>query len=277
MRSGEILMAGIPHAGKTSYLALVYLAIMKGRSATITLGGYSDDREYLNDLVGRLFRCEVAKHTETGRTDGLSLSVDLPNGDAALLVIPDLSGETWLEALVDRTWTAELRDRVAETTGACVFVNVADFVDDPPIAQADRADEAAGVAPADRETDSGAEGKGQSAQVQLVDLIQVLAENASRSPRRISLVLSAFDLVAGMTPDEWMRMSAPLLVQYLEANTSWLQVEVFGLSAQGGRFEVEEERAELLERDPLERASIVTAKGQATDYDEPVLWVMALA
>src|SRR5690606_12418786 len=71
-------------------------------------------------------------------------------------------------------------------------------------------------------------------QVALLDLLQIVGvQFAGGAPRRVSLVLAAFDEISGQTPIEWLRKTAPLVAQYLEANPERPEVHVFGLSAQG--------------------------------------------
>jgi hypothetical protein len=274
--SHDILLAGVPHAGKTTFLALLHLAIAQNRYTSIALNSWQDDREYLNGLASRLLQCEDAVRTEVGRADQLDLSVSLPNGAVTHLKIPDLSGETWLGALKERRWTFGLRDTVRQASGACVFVNVDDFLEDPAIAQAARADAAAGVEVTLGDETFRHRADVQSAQVQLVDLLQILGMTREARPFRVSLILSAYDRVDHLTPIKWIEVSAPLVHQYLSSNADWLEVEVFGASAQGGSFATEDSRNDLLEQDPLDRAFVCGGDGAMRNFDDPILWAMAV-
>ncbi len=269
------VIAGMPHTGKTSYLALLYLAIISSERAEIELGSYKDDREYLNDISGRLQRCEEAGHTEVGRQNGLQLSVVFPGGMSGLLSAPDLSGETWEEALVERTWSTDLDDNVRRSTGLCIFVHAAEFHIDPSIAEIESAlaEAAPDTGPADNSEHY--EPDRLSTQVCIVDLIQLICEERGDRPANVSIVVSAFDLLPdGTRPTEWLHINAPLVEQYADANSEWLKLEVFGLSAQGGRFDDPELRAILIESDPLERASLVRGDGTPAGFDAPILWAV---
>ena len=98
----QLLFAGLPYTGKTSFLAIFYLAVANS-AGRLRLGSYKDDREYLNEIAGRLMRCEKAVHTEMKEHRELSLSLELAeSAEPVMLRIPDLSGETWEQAVNER-------------------------------------------------------------------------------------------------------------------------------------------------------------------------------
>lgn len=272
----DALFAGVPSTGKTTYLGILYLAISSEQQCSVKLGSFKDDREYMNQIGRKLFDCEEAAHTGVGTSDGLALSVMLPNGVNAMLRVPDLSGETWDAALADRIWTADLDTRVRNAAGVCIFIHAGEFDMDPTFAEVERAALALGTSPGDAQEPGYAEYRDPrlaATQVQIVDLLQLLCEDRAKRPSRVSIVISAFDLTGLATaPQEWLWENGPLVGQYLEVNSSWLESRVFGLSAQGGRFDEEESRANLAKISPLSRAFIQRGNGSAASFDEPVLW-----
>jgi hypothetical protein len=277
MTQSNLLFAGIPHTGKTTFLALLSLAITMNKRSSIKLGHFQDDREYLTQVAQRLFSCDEADRTEVGHSNGMGLSIVLPSGDETYLTIPDLSGETWHDLLTDRTWTQDLQDTVEAASGICIFVHAAEFLPDLTLAEVDRIASALGEDDSDAGDDANlmyADPRFQSAQVQLVDLLQLLGDQFAPTARHISLIISAFDTVAGQTPTDWLKENAPLVSQYLDSNTAGVVVQTFGLSAQGGRFDDAEARVALLNRDPLDRAFVVRGNGAAADLDAPVMWAM---
>ena len=287
----ELLFAGLPYTGKTSYLALLYLAIVQGRAGPIGLGGFRDDREYVNEISERLMRCEEAIHTVTEEQRELALSLTI-SGDEAFLRIPDLSGETWKDALRERRWQQDVEERVARADGFVLFVHVTEFDSGPSITAGKQAESvfddgaAAGTnggdEPRESEGRTGLAGdvhgeRHQPTQVSLVDFLQLLCERPQR-PARVSIVLSAWDLTGNaLSPFEWLSTNCPLTTQYLEANQSWLLAETWGVSAQGGSFKSEEARKALLKEDAVGRAQIVTSGGDRGTVEEPILWALGVA
>ena len=113
-------------------------------------------------------------------------------------------------------------------------------------------------------------------QVQLVDLLQfhILRVNV-RSPFRIAVIVSAWDLVCGenMSPEEWFAARLPLLDQYLKANHEMCAVRIYGVSAQGGDVEKDAESLQD-EYNPSKRIIVVGKGCNANDLTAPIRWLM---
>jgi hypothetical protein len=273
-----ILVAGRPHTGKTSYLAVLYLAIVNERATGLRLGSFRDDREYLNRISQRLQTCEPADHTEVDEQQELSLSLLVGStGVPTLLRIPDTSGETWEAALTTRRWPVELDTRVREANAVMIFTHPkVDFDPGVTIVQANAAEAAlrhgTDSAPyaGTREPDERA-----PTQVELVDLLQLLREQRGPRPTRACLVVSAYDLVSPQVrPVDWMRRNCPLFAQYADVNQDWLDVAVYGVSAQGGSFVDGQVRDELTRQDAVERCSVLSSDGTVVGVDDPILWML---
>jgi hypothetical protein len=268
----QVLLAGLPGTGKTTYLALAWLAISEGRSETLSLGTFQDDREYLNQVAKQLLQCREARRTEVEEVGEMRLSLTIgAAGRPAMLRIPDLSGETWQHAVYDRAWPLAVDEAAHNATGLLVFVHVINFDPAPSIHATHAALRALGETaegePAQRPSE-------RPTQVQIVDLLQLLVEDRASRPARVGVVLSAWDLTQGQTPRSWLATNAPLVDQYLRANGSWLHATVWGVSAQGGSFRDKAEREALLEMHPLDRSRVVDDAGQAAAVDAPLRWVL---
>lgn len=282
----SVLFSGLPGTGKTTYLALLYLAISSGRTTDLRLGGYTDDREYANRIAKKLLACEEIAHTETAERRRLSLSLEIGAGrDPARLEVPDLSGETWEDAVYERAWPRWLEAAARSATGTLVFVHVTNFEAAPSIAAVHTNFRALGEEGGDPPPSADADPEGgvshtrsrsQPTQVQIVDMLQLLCEERSARPARAGIVLSAWDLTdEHLTPSDWLKMNAPLADQYLRANRSWLSATVWGVSAQGGSFKDEPQRATLLEQDAVDRARVVAGDGTRCPVEGPLSWVMS--
>jgi hypothetical protein len=298
----RVVIAGLPSTGKTTYLALMYHALVEGRADGMCLGRYDDDREYITEISDALLGGQIADQTlmDDEREVTLSLMCD---GQDFLLTIPDLSGETWEHALVHRRWSLSLDAGVVGATGFIVFVHSEDvnigttivevgqaaaaLLDDDDIGGESDTDAAVVDAAADTHAEEvgGGENGGdddeeahckQLTQVSLVELIQFFA---SRSPRpiRVSVVISAWDLQPEpLSPQKWMTKNASLLAQYLAVNDDEVEGKVFGVSAQGGSFADQKVRDELLNEDPITRAHAHAADGTTAGIAAPLRWVLRL-
>ena len=278
----SVLFAGLPGTGKTTYLALLYLGISSDRTESLRLGSYSDDREYVNRIAKKLLACEEIAHTEIAEQGRLSLSLEVgAEREHARLEIPDLSGETWEEAVYERTWPRSIDHAARAATGTLVFVHVAEFDAAPSIATVQRASRAlgedgmSGDQPDAELSQDESDERPQPTQVQIVDLLQLLCEERSDRPARAGIVLSAWDLTdETLTPREWLATNAPLADQYLRANQAWLEAKVWGVSAQGGNFKDNAQREALLKLDAIDRARILDGSRQPCPIESPMLWVM---
>ena len=305
----QLLMAGQPGTGKTTFLALLWLAILSGRASGMELADYQDDRTYLNRIADRLQACDPALHTEVGEDRNLALSLLLGDGrEPALLRIPDLSGETWREATLDRQWPARVEQEVSDSRGLLLFLHARDMdagatigevneladsltlnaVEGEPHSASDVAPDegepAESAVPVGVEAPGGTQAAGGRApkhkhkpptQVALVDVLQLICEQ--RGPRRwrVALVISAWDLTQdGITPEEFVAKNLPLLVQYLTANEDWLEARIFGVSAQGGDFKDPAARTELGRRDTVERAIVRDSDGADVGVHEVAAWTL---
>ena len=307
MSEFQVLFAGLPATGKTTYLALVYLAILEGKASPLELGDYVDDRVHVNEISEALLAGREAVHTGVEDSDELNLSLRTGDRDFRLRV-PDQSGEVWEHALDLRRWSSDLDQRVCDARGLLVFVHSVDLeqavtiadveaaaaaldaIDDQESASTDNDVHAAVHTPSQNPSDDQAEGpapdqpsgfehavRKRQTQVCLVDLIQALASRSRAVPVRLSLVISAWDRVpATLTPATWVHQNCPLLEQYLRCNERTIDVRIWGVSAQGGSFSDEDSRAKLLVQDAVDRSRAVDADGDVCAVHDPLGWALGL-
>ncbi|WP_139977630.1 TRAFAC clade GTPase domain-containing protein [Nocardioides litoris] len=275
----KTLMVGLPGTGKTSFLALLFLALVHdpdGNGPTLT--AFEQDRAYLNRIAQKLQRCEAADRTQVGDEQGLSLIISMPEGKRSMgLAVPDLSGETWEVAHVERVLDESIWKDAATAAGFMLFASVTDFEGSPTIEEGRQAAALLGQESQDwKEGSHVVHGEAPSAtQVVLVDLIQILSK-LHDGPFNLSIVLSAYDTVdhASTSPSAWVEENAPLLAQFLQGNESQVRTRIYGVSAQGGDYDDDAAIEELAERTLLERAFVLDASGQSVGVHIPLLWAL---
>jgi hypothetical protein len=301
----SLLFAGLPFTGKTTYLALINIAIQTNADGSIRLLSHKGDFEYVDQISSDLEACIVAEHTEVGEQGELDLELDI-SGTQGHLRIPDVSGETWEHALDERNWTIPFDDAVAACAGLILFINAGQVEMGGTILDADALTAALAEGAAARDDtsvdtevpneplsnatlDGGpSDGNGDSesaaqaaherarvraTQVDAVDLLQMVSRRNLGRPLRVSIVLSVWDTIEETTPSVWLEETFPLLRQYLKNTRIW-EWRIFGVSAQGGDFTSQAVRNELLEKGAIERASVVTHDGTTESIHAPILWVL---
>jgi Double-GTPase 1 len=280
----ELLLVGIQETGKTSYLAAFYLTLVNS-GGKLNLASFQDDREHLNKISKRLMERMVPVHTQVAEEGRLSLSLKVQaTGEPVRLSIPDLSGETWEEAVEQRLWRKDIEQQVRSSDAVFLF-SAADKLDAGVTkGDADYTAKELGFEPVVTEPRrSNPEAKQvrmkgkPPTQVQLVDLLQLTAEQRGKRPARACIMLSAWDTQPSeLTPRRYIAENMPLLSQYLASNSDWLSARVFGVSAQGGSFKDPEARENLAKENLLERAFILDEDGSRVAMSGPIEWSLAI-
>ena len=276
MSEARILLAGLPSSGKSTYIGLLFMAI-EAAVGPIRLTSFQGDFQYVNELADRLSRCDEAIRTDVNLTEGFNAQLTTEDGRSFSLRLPDYSGETWKTALEARGWSERVEDDVHQSTGICLFLKVGALVNDGTIRDARRhfssLVEAGPDWSDDVEEDTAVEASQTvTTQVALVDLLQVLMERRGGVECRLSIVLSAFDLAGKVSPAEWLELNLPLLHQFIRSSQAEIEAKVFGASAQGGRFDQPDSKAELLGLPILERAFMRDGEGRRVLLEAPILW-----
>ena len=109
-------------------------------------------------------------------------------------------------------------------------------------------------------------------QVKLVDFLQMLDYHKQKSIRRIAILVSCWDVVKNETnPENWAKIHVPLLYQYLKANDKLFEVKFFGISSQGGSYELD--KSKLQQMEPLDRIKVTDGLSNSNNILSPILWL----
>lgn len=273
--STTYLVAGLPRAGKTTFLAALWQVLESGDTVgSLRLGSIAHhEHTYLNRIRDSWLKCEEVQRTTMADEQTATFPFLSEDGDTQTLVFPDLSGENFQNQWATRQWTRKFAELTDHCRGCLLFVNpehirgahsLTDAHDANPAA-ADGDDPAipwrAALAPT---------------QVVLVDLLQGLVRKTrTRHALRVALVISAWDAIDGerLSPDEWITRRLPLLSQYLIANAEVFRIKIFGISAQGGSLVTDRDRL-LQITTPSERVQVISGADSSNDISWPVRWLL---
>ena len=283
-------MAGMPGTGKSTFLGALYHMLECEAVPSIALDVLPAARQHLEELRGRWLRVQGERRTPKASPvlNDLKLRIR-EDGTVLSLRWPDLSGEYFDDMVRKRTLNREVARLLREATALVVFLHPDTVTRQPRIRDVNRVTEAVvresiDGAPQDATADDVTlmdwDPMMIPGQVLVVELIQLLLDNwFGPSPSRVSLVLSAWDVVAGAggdtTPRDYLREQLPLLSQFLEANSDRPHFEIYGVSALGGDPEVERERLQG-EIDPGRRIRVVRADGTTAEDGilAPIRWLI---
>jgi hypothetical protein len=228
------MLLGGPDSGKTNYIGRFWPALDAGAGA-LHAASQPDDITFVLEIAQHLFQGHFAPRTEHSdhRRDFEVTVAAEKGGPQTKIVIPDISGELWRNAVVDcelsADWMAELR----RADGALLFVRVGSDQDVHPLDWVTSRNLLEKVGEHEE--------LGLPTQVVLCELIRFLEISLSDRPDgrrpRLSVVVSAWDLVdkeqfnAG--PMTYLDREYPLVAGRLR-DIERLEVEIFGLSVVGG-------------------------------------------
>lgn len=302
----SVTVIGLPASGKTTFLAALWHVVSDcDPDAPIALrlqNLKSGDVAHLNSIASRWREAKEQERTTLGGNHLVSMNLQDVGGNSVVVSFPDVEGEAY-----DRIWEdrecSELIEPFLKSTGVILFIH-ADKIVRPrwiaeemalealmngPAAEAEGEQipmpDAEMLAPLAVEPQNW-EPKFAPTQVKLVDLLQVLRRPPlDIGPRKLAIMLSAWDKVEaeGRSPDQWLRESLPLLHQYLHSNADEWDIEIFGVSAQGGDYDSNTDAveprpaaAELRMQDrPADRIKLIEPTGgDSKDITRPIAWLM---
>jgi len=289
MKERSITICGFPESGKTSYLAALWHLVTTGaEQTTLTFESLRNgDATHLNALAARWRNGLRQVRTKTPSGTLVSMNLKDASGDLMRLTLPDLSGESYRDMFEVRECDPTVADFLVGSQGLLLLIH-ADNIKQPHMVTTVVAQtRALGSTIAERQ-EVPWEARLAPTQVQLVELLQLFCLPPLNVPfRRLAIVLSAWDKVEveGRGPQQFLAERLPLLKQYLNSNADGWEWKVYGVSAQGGDYEKEDERftGAQLEKlnelkaldEPSMRIKVVSDTSTSSDLTEPISWLMS--
>lgn len=262
----RVAVLGLPGTGKSTYLGTLWHLVEEPTVDDISEVSVAGDRMHIQGLAQRVRAMEQVERTQHDANERFDVEVSLPEGTQGRLVIPDRSGEQ-LQALIERRrWPELLEAEIAEAGALILFVH-------PNAVRMPLELSIATSVARPREDDQDYENHLAATAAQLVDgLENVLEAMSDRWPVRLAVVVSAFDLLDGWTPEQWLSERLPALAAMLRNNPDRVASTVYGVSAQGG---ASDEAEEVLSRGALhDRAWARAGDGEAVSVVAPVRWAL---
>ncbi|MRX42063.1 hypothetical protein GJU43_22540 [Flavobacterium sp. LC2016-23] len=279
MSNKGILFSGLPGSGKTTYLSALWYFIFNNR---IDIGYTCDslkDTEltYLNSISKSWASCSKVIRTNQNKIEMVDLKmINTVSKESITLKIPDISGETFNSIFRDREWFEEFDYLIENVDGLVLFLDPNDKKNKPQlIHQVNESYRIFDAALVNDNPELAWTEELVPSQVKLVDFLQMLDFHKPNSIKKISIIISCWDLVQSSTePEIWCKEELPLLYQYLSANTEIFTTKYFGVSSQGGTYENDQIKDKLLAiEDPLERISVTDGVTISNNILSPLLWI----
>jgi hypothetical protein len=278
----NIVLVGGPNSGKSNYIARLWVSLSKqeGRLFAPTT---PDKIGYVEKLVGHLLLGEFAPRSDPSlHEDGDGLVVDVAIRDAgstasASLVVPDVLGEVWRNAVANAHLPERWHDLLSKSTSALLFVR-AHSPDNFEALNWVTAGELLAVGLGDAKAASEI-----PTQVSMCELLRMLEDLLSKDEGkpRVAVVVAAWDMLApaerALAPITYLNKEFPLFAGRLRDKLD-VDVRVFGLSVVGNDLSDPAFRARLLKTGVPGNGYVVFessgAVEKSNDITMPIQWLL---
>ncbi len=228
MENKNILIAGLPGAGKSTYIAALW-STTKRTSCDYALKCHTKptDTTYLNKLSEKWLNAEIVDRNSNESPEDIKITWEKnSSGELINLSVPDFKGEIFSK-LISGVQNADIDKNFTTASGVILFVNSFD----PGTLDGELGDKT-------NESTSLNE-------LFTVDCISKLVQNilllkiikARMGDCKIVIAISSWDLYKNVrkSAEDWLKINHKLFYNFLTSNFS--NVTVVGVSAQGGSYE----------------------------------------
>ncbi|WP_313539235.1 TRAFAC clade GTPase domain-containing protein [Sphingomonas sp.] len=276
MSDASVFIAGLPSAGKTTFLAALWHLIRSGEVATeLSYAGLEGiDVGYLNSIQARWLEHKPMDRTQGSQEQTARLNLRARSGDRLTLSLPDFAGEGFRRMWSARRSTSAIASSASTANGHLFLINV-DKIIYPRTVEEYRAElDVLGIVPGEPVLFDPS--KCPTASV-LADILVALehAPVAAR-PRRVAYALTAWDSVVSenRSPEALLAERLPLLHQMLVSRATEVPYRVFGVSAQGMAYEDDDLGDENFPDLPSHRIQVVDGTDSHHDLTRLLTWLL---
>lgn len=279
--SRSIILIGGPDSGKTNYIGRLWHALDSGAGALRAVE-QPNDINFVLEVADHLYQGGFAPRTEHSelRRDFEVLVAAEKNGPQSKVIVPDISGELWRNAVIENEISPEWIDELKQADAALLFVRVGSDQDVRPLDWVTSRNYLEKIGDADDQ--------GLPTQVMLCELIHFLEDSLAKREDggrpRLSVVVSAWDLVDQnkftQGPVAYLEREYPLVAGRL-SDLDALDVQVFGLSVVGGDLKHDADYRQSFLEQGLDEQGWVTVNEEGTwvkcnDVTLPISWAVGL-
>lgn len=280
MSRKSIILVGGPDSGKSNYVGRLWASVREGQGA-LRRAGMPKNIEYVESICEHLLKGEFAGRTDRN-SERQDFSVPLKTADGqemTELVVPDFTGELWLDTVKNSEIPREWLDELERADGALLFMRVHSKLNVQPLDWVTARDLL-------RRHGDGNDEVAIPTQVVLCELLRLLRSRLSRRgdgrAPRVAVVVAAWDNLdeerrtAG--PMEFLSKEFPLFSGVLE-DLEEVEVRVYGVSIVGGDLQRDAEFREKYWDMDLAKCGSVMLLREGTwqedpDVTLPVAWAI---
>ncbi|MGL4363506.1 MAG: TRAFAC clade GTPase domain-containing protein [Cellulosilyticaceae bacterium] len=271
----KCFIAGLPSAGKTTFLAALWNLINHDSDAKLKLNKI-ENGQYLASLSNKWANMEPLERTvPSGEQANISIKLEQSNKITLDLQLPDLSGETFQNQYEMREISEEVVKYIEDADALLFFINVNSIkllglISEQTFLRSRTPETNNDIVSRNPKEDD-------PIQIQVVELLQFILFIRKNKMLKIGFMFSAWDLIKSnlkdVTPEQFLEQQMNMLWQFCQSNGDIIKYQTWGISAQGGSFN---EKDLLLDREyPYQRIFVEGNDGyQGYDLTLPLYLLM---
>lgn len=292
----RLCLIGLPATGKTTYIAALWGYLTSGASPD----GYRvtelpNEVHYLNEIARAWIEGKTMPRNSLGATDRIEFTVESPGGSSITILLPDLPGEVFRNAVIRPSIDEDAAEAVTGSDLLLLFVHgekakTFSALGDYQVPATEQRDSGVPASPveqpesdglsADTSTPVGGQDSmaiefaieeldSDTLNTELLHRLVYLTRHTGFPPTAV--VVAAWDAheESGDTPAEWLAREQPMTSQFLEELGHSVATGVIGISAQGANYK---DNPSILEKLASERPWACDEGGNRTDIAGPLLW-----
>jgi hypothetical protein len=303
----RVCLIGLPGTGKTTYIAALWAYLRSGLDDTkYRVLQVPEDTTYLNLIAKAWLERRDMPRSSPG-VSTVEFTIQCPDGQATTVVVPDLPGEMFLNAVRRPAMDTGAAAAIVSSTLLLVFVNGQKATTFAPLGDQEPPNGGDQDRDLDDDEDTPFEEDlpesalsgfeigiaGDADEPEMTDHTRALPEfqisdldsdtlNTELMQRVVYLlrdrrlppivvVVSAWDVLdqTGKTPEQWLAHEQPMTWQYIDELKRQTHVGVIGVSAQGADYG---DNPQIHQTSAKDRAWGRDAQLNKTDIAAPLLW-----
>lgn len=230
----NILIAGLPNAGKTTYIAALNGAIQTGGDFSLSYAGKTSELQYVNKVTRQWLEGKVVDHSTDDEPKYINWPLKNRNEDVINITIPDMKGEMYQD-IINNDFNEGLAEFCKGASGIFFFIN--DIV--KPVLK----DHVRNIVSTDDDANvNQQEGGVISLSIEKVnDVVKaILVLKYLRNligDVRIAVAVSSWDMIESTYPsiEEYMKSECSALYNYVRYH--FKDYKFYGVSAQGLKYD----------------------------------------
>lgn len=271
MENKNILLAGLPAAGKSTYVTALWAIEKDGKSNhLLSCDGFPSESSYIDGMRDNWTVFKEVRRTSFAEPQEIILPMKSSrNGKKISLVLPDFKGEVF-QRVLDNVVSDDVREWCDKAEGILFMLNIGNtspdlFQEDLSETTKPKVEPEKAVMTSNDITDA----------IKNVLLMKFLRIKMGDCP--ISICFSCWDTIdvgEDINAEQWVKENHPCVYNFVENHFS--KHRYFGISAQGVDYTdiCEENEDELAEKTTKKERSFVYTDKKSYDITEPIYFIV---